>query len=120
MYRKIKLISGSWIQRLTEQTEADFVILSRMRWRVARTDLLGVLTARLSYISSKSKTKIGWRVQLVFEIGQYSREDKLFKTFPDFLKCGRVKILKNSAIFVFLLSKKGYIYEKNYSIFLKI
>ena len=110
MDRKIKLISGSWVQRLTEQTEADFVRLSRMRWRVARTDLWGVLTGRLSSISSKSKTKIGC---------QHSREDKLFKTFPDFLKCSRVKIIKNYAIVVFLVSKKGYIYEKFIPFFFK-
>ena len=39
---------------------------------------------------SESKTKIGYRVQVVFVITQHSRDEKLLRSFISYLNCGNV------------------------------
>ena len=59
---------------------------------------------------SKSKTKIGYRVQLVFQLSQHSRDYELMKMFIIYLGCGYV--IKDRDSYKFIVAKFKDIEEK--------
>ena len=50
-------------------------------------------------IIQESSRRLGFKVQLIFKIGQHIREEKLIRSLVDHLACGKVSIYKNVVYF---------------------
>lgn len=68
---------------------------------------------------SKSTMKLGYRIQLVFTISQHTRDEKLLKSFIDYLGCGRYRAYPNRKLGNYECTNFEDIYNKIIPFFIK-
>jgi hypothetical protein len=76
--------------------------------------LAGFTTGEGSFAirASKSETKVGSRVQLVFTISQHIRDEKLLKCFINYMGCGYYRVYSNRELGDYMCTDFSDIYSK--------